>query len=143
MTHVYVIAGTFDQAKQYINRKRAEYLNSGEPPLLMPNYLYVSGINNIRGIRNPKGVFIGAWKQRPDIIEVVETLMMASDSTNPALVDIYNELVHKHKPTPKKRPTPDDVVNAAAALLAKEIDKEVLNIAMKESKQWTMLPLKP
>jgi hypothetical protein len=45
------------------------------------------------------------------------------------------------RPTPRLKP--DDVVQAAADMLAKEIDKEVLNIAMKESKQWTMLPLKP
>lgn len=143
MTHIYVVAGTFEQARQYISKKRSDYAISGEPPLLMPNYLAVTNVVHLKGIRNPTGVLIGTWRTRPDIIEILETLMLASDVPNKTLVDAYDELMTKHRPTPKKRPTPDDVVNAAAALLAKEIDKEVLNIAMKESKQWTMLPLKP
>jgi len=143
MTHIYVVAGTFDQAKTYISKKRSDYAISGEPPLLMPNYLAVTNVVHLKGIRNPKGVLIGTWRERPDIVEILETLMLASDVPNKALVAAYDELMTKHRPTPKKRPTPDDVVQAAAELLAKEIDAHVLKTAMKDLKQWTMLPLKP
>ena len=161
MTHIYVVAGTFDQAKEYISKKRFDYLNSGEPPLLMPNYLYVSVPQHLKGIRNPTGVLIGTWRERPDIIEILETLMLASDVPNKALVAAYDELMTKYRPIPKKRPTPklkpDDVVQAAAELLAKEIDAEVLkqmmgkvpplnpifDTIMKDPSVWTMLPKKP
>jgi hypothetical protein len=141
MTHIYVVAGTFDQAKTYISNKRADYAISGEPPLLMPNYLAVTNVIHLKGIRNPKGVLIGTWRERPDIVEILETLMLASDVPNKALVAAYDGLFPKKRPTPKLKP--DDVVQAAAELLAKEIDDHVLKTAMKDLKQWTMLPLKP
>ena len=137
MTHIYVVAGTFDQAKEYISRKRFDYLNSGDPPLLMPNYLYVSVAQHLKGIRNPTGVLIGTWRERPDIIEILETLMLASDVPNKVLVAAYDGL------SPKKRPTPlmpKKLIDDAAALLAKEIDAHVLKSI---KSQWTMLPLKP
>jgi hypothetical protein len=126
MSHIYVVAGTFDQAKTYISNKRADYAISGEPPLLMPNYLAVTNVVHLKGIRNPTGVLIGTWREREDIIEILETLMLASDLPNKALAAAYDELMPKRKPTPKIRPTSDDAVSIAAGHLAKEIDEQVL-----------------
>jgi hypothetical protein len=79
--------------------------------------------------------------------------MLASDVPNKALVAAYDGLFPKKRPTPKLKP--DDVVQAAAELLAKEIDAQVLKqlisntpdyineYVMKDPSVWTMLPLKP
>jgi len=141
MSHVFVIAGTFDQARQYISKKRSEYLRSGEPPLLMPNYLAVTDVRHLKGIRDPHGVFIGTWKDRLDIYDIIQSLALSWTGENKVLNRMLRDTPLPKRPTPILKP--DYVVQAAAEMLAKEIDKEVLNIAMKESKQWTMLPLKP
>ena len=72
----------------------------------------------LRGIADPHGVFIGTWKERKDILEVVETLMHHSLGLNNKLKVIHNDLW--------KRATSDQVSNHTAAQMAKEIDNEVL-----------------
>jgi hypothetical protein len=141
MSHVYVIAGTFEQARQYISKKRSDYLLSGDPPLLMPNYLAVTEVRHLKGISRPHGVFIGTWRDRLDIYDIVQTLALAWNGEHQMLNRMTLNIPLPRKPTPKLKP--DDVVQAAAELLAKEIDAHVLKTAMKDLKQWTMLPLKP
>ena len=67
----------------------------------MSHYVYVSHADNLRGIQNPHGVFVGNWLGRPDILEIVQQLMMCSTDPNPALGKIYKELLPKVRPTPK------------------------------------------
>ena len=141
MSHVFVIAGTFEQARQYISKKRSEYLLSGDPPLLMPNYLAVTEVRHLKGISRPHGVFIGTWKDRLDIYDIIQTLALSWTGENKVLNRMLRDTPLPRRPTPRLKP--DDVVQAAAEMLAKEIDAHVLKTAMKESKQWTMLSLKP
>ncbi len=116
---IYVIAGNHNQAYEYINRKLEERISNGEMVSKIGDYVYVDSINRIKGISNPHGVFIGTWKDRPDIIDIVETLMIQSTSPNSSLGKILKQL--KHKKHDKINP-----YQHAADLLAKEIDSEVL-----------------
>ena len=137
MTHTYVIAGTFDEAKQYVSKKRAEYVLSGDPPLLMPNYMIVNDVRHLKGIRDPHGVFIGTWKDRVDIYDIIQTLVLAWNGENKILNRMLRDTPPSKRPTPLM---PKKVIDDAAALLAKEIDAHVLKSI---KGQWTMLPLKP
>jgi hypothetical protein len=137
MSHVYVIAGTFEQAKQYVSKKRAEYVLSGDPPLLMPNYMIVSDVVHLKGISKPHGVFIGTWRDRVDIYDIIQTLAMAWNGEHQMLNRMTLQTPKPKRPTPLM---PKKVIDDAAALLAKEIDAHVLKSI---KGQWTMLPLKP
>ena len=89
---IYVIAGTEPQAYEWINRKLEERIRNGEFPNQIDDYKYVHSPDILRGIRNPHGIFLGTWRDRRDIKEIVQMLMVCSDGTNQALKDIWMDL---------------------------------------------------
>ncbi len=56
----FVVAGTFGEYKDYIERKGYD----------RREYIYVSDISTIRGLYSISGVYIGTWKNRPDISQI-------------------------------------------------------------------------
>jgi hypothetical protein len=77
MSKIFVIAGTQDQAHQYIKRKCEERFRAGETSVSMSDYVSVSDANKLRGVRDPFGVFIGTWKERTDLMEILDVLSFA------------------------------------------------------------------
>lgn len=41
------------------------------------NYTYLEHSDRLRGIRNPKVVFVGNWIDRPDISEIINTVKLS------------------------------------------------------------------
>jgi len=137
MSKIFVIAGTGEEARRWINSNIEKRAKSGETTLSLSEYCYVATPDKLKGIRDPHGVFVGNWLGRPDILEIVEMLMMQSIHVNPALGKIYKDLLPKVRPTPKQPPLHKVAggyalaVEDAARLLAQEIDKEVIKSLMK------------
>ena len=132
---IYVIAGTADEAYNYINRKREERkrISNGETVRSISEYSYVHHVNVIRGIRNPTGVFVGTWRERKDIFDIVAVLRQSQDVPNKTLREIWQELmIRDATPVPGLTPLSGGWINQsmaidhAAEMLAREIDKEVL-----------------
>lgn len=123
----FVIAGTYHEANYWIINDLGKKYPSNTS-LTMSHYVYVSKADDLRGVRDPHGVFVGNWLGRPDILEIVEALLMASVHVNPALGKIYKDLKPKVRPTPKL--TGNQItqvyIDEAAALMAQEIDNEVI-----------------
>jgi hypothetical protein len=92
MNKIYVIAGTAREATEWMKGNLQKRILNGENVIGMSEYAYVTGVDTLRGIRNPHGVFIGSWKERMDIFQIVEALMLSSIHVNPALSKIYNDL---------------------------------------------------
>jgi hypothetical protein len=92
MNKIYVIAGTAREATEWIKSNLQKRILNEETPIGISEYTYVTGVDTLRGIRNPHGVFIGSWKERMDIFQIVEALMLSSIHVNPALSKIYNDL---------------------------------------------------
>lgn len=76
----------------------------------------------LRGLRDPKGVFYGSWRNRTDILEIVEQLRISTTTNNPTLDRVWAQVW--------KSSTHAQVHNVAikkaAQELADEIDKQVL-----------------
>ena len=89
---IYVIAGTSEEARRWINSNLEKRSKRGETTLSMSEYVYVSNADRLRGIQDPHGVFVGNWLSRPDIFDIVQRLMMQSVHVNPTLRNIYNVL---------------------------------------------------
>jgi hypothetical protein len=128
MSKIFVIAGTGEEARRWINSNIEKRAKRGETTYSLSDYCYVASPDKLRGIRDPHGVFVGNWLGRPDIFDIVQTLMMQSIHVNPALGKIYKDLQPKVRPTPK---TYNQVIQTAADELAKHIDAEVLKSLMK------------
>jgi len=72
MKRNYVVAGNYDQYCQWIK----------ERGLSSSDWVYVFDTNNIRGVRNPGGRFIGTWYEREDAMDILVALRVASDKVN-------------------------------------------------------------
>lgn len=87
----YVVAGTYHEANYWIiNDLGKKYPTNTS--LTMSHYVYVSSPDTLRGARDPHGVFVGNWMDRPDILEIVEALMIVSTYPNPRLGKIYKDI---------------------------------------------------
>lgn len=91
MSKIWVIAGNASQADAWIKSDLDRRWDAGEKTISRSSYIQLVSPNHLRGISNPRGVFVGTWRQRKDIQDIVETLMLCSDN-NQVLKGIYHEL---------------------------------------------------
>ena len=137
MSKIFVIAGTNQEAQNWIAKNYQERAGMGDQQVSVRDYKFVATADDVKGYTNPHGVFVGNWLGRPDIFEIVEALMMRSTHVNKALGEIYKLVKPKTRPIPKQPPLQKVAggyaiaVQDAADLLAKEIDAEVLKSLMK------------
>ena len=136
MDKIFVIAGNNAQFEEYKRRKIEEMLAKGYVDYVDFRYddiVYVSSANVLAGVSNPHGVFIGSWRERKDIHEILDRLMICSHMNNAAIQNIKQSLLVK--PTPKKQP--QAAVEEAAKALQEEIDRTVIN-QMKQDSSYTI-----
>ena len=134
MSKIFVIAGTNQEAQNWIAKNYQERAGMGDQQVSVRDYKYVATADDVKGYTNPHGVFVGNWLGRPDIYEIVEALMLRSTHVNRALGEIYKQVKPKTRPTPKLKKwvngsytnVTDSYIDEAANLLAKEIDAEVM-----------------
>ena len=72
MSKQYIVAGNYDQYSQWIK----------ERGLSSSDWVCVFDTNDIRGVRNPGGRFIGTWYERKDAMDILVALRVASDVKN-------------------------------------------------------------
>lgn len=95
----FVIAGNHVQAEVWIKRDLDKRVLRGETTLSRSEYIYVVDASQLRGYKNPHGVFVGTWKERWDIKDIVETLMIQSSNANAALGKIWADVKDKKSST--------------------------------------------
>ena len=91
---IFVIAGNKKQAEDWITNKITSMISNSQNLIYVArsDYVYVDHTSRLRGIRNPHGFFIGTWKDRPDIKDIIMALMNATYETNLKLRKIWNEI---------------------------------------------------
>jgi hypothetical protein len=85
-----VIGGNSEQARHWIiqdlNRRQAQ----GETTLSLSEYTILHRADQLRGLRNPNGIFIGTWSERKDLAEIVDGLAIIM--TEPTKYNIIRQL---------------------------------------------------
>jgi hypothetical protein len=89
---ILVIAGNFSEATSWVMKECARRIAAGEQSVCMSQYSYINNSLMIRGLRDPSGVFVGTWRDRSDIREIVRNLHYACTIVNPALENIRKSL---------------------------------------------------
>lgn len=133
MSRVYVIAGNREQANQWIKGNLIKRQNAGETTLSWSDYVIVNDPLKLRGIQDPKGVFVGTWRDRSDIEEVVDNLFNACVHVNKDVQRIRDEIkLNSKKPTPKSHPINSShvYIDEAAQMMSDAIDQEVIKQLM-------------
>lgn len=88
----YIIAGSREQFEDYIRRDSTHRWNSGETSVSLSDYVYVYRSDQLRGLKDPKGAFIGTWKERKDIKEILLSLLKTMYKPNPSMIRIIGVL---------------------------------------------------
>jgi hypothetical protein len=60
----------------------------------MLDYIIVSNPDQLRGMRDPTGIFVETWKQRPDIFELLNRLLV--NMIEPSKHKIIQDLLVEH-----------------------------------------------
>ena len=102
----FVIAGTATEARHWIDSNIRKRYAAGQTSVSLSDYVTVTSSTTLRGIVDPHGVFVGSWKERWDLEEIVETLFMCSHSVNRELQKIRDDVraLNRKKPQPKLHP---------------------------------------
>ena len=134
MSKIFVIAGNVHECNEYCRIKQSNGLVSS-------NYIYVSSVSTLRGHQDIHGVFIGTWRTRSDITEILDALLIRTTNTD-VIKDMYREIgkppllnkpvTTKPLTTNKRQPTysgvsiTQELINEASELMQKEIDDAIL-----------------
>jgi hypothetical protein len=90
MSKKLVIGGNSEQARHWIIQDLERRERAGETTLSLSEYTIVHRADQLRGLRNPDGVFIGTWRERRDLAEIVEHLLTIM--TEPTKYNIIRQL---------------------------------------------------
>ena len=77
MSKYFVISGNHDQFVEWKDRNYPEMLLNLQIENLS-DIVYVSSVHILKGVSNPRGIFIGTWYQRKDMLEVLTQLRAAT-----------------------------------------------------------------
>lgn len=91
----FVICGNRNEFNKFIVKKTDELWNQGNTDITMSHFVYVSGVDTIRGYSNPSGFFIGTWYMRDDIRDILAVLLASCIGDSEKVVKIgsmYNRL---------------------------------------------------
>ena len=88
-----VVAGTQQEANYWIIQDLGKKYPS-MTSLSMSDYIIVHNADQLRGMRDPKGIFIGTWRNRKDIFEILNMLLV--NMTIPSKHAIIQDLLVQH-----------------------------------------------
>jgi hypothetical protein len=77
---IFVICGTRTEYMEFVTKKSKE-LTEMDPNVFFNfhDFVYVSGPEIIKGYRNPQGYFCGTWRERKDILDIIQIILTSSD----------------------------------------------------------------
>ena len=81
---ILVIAGSYDQATIWMHAKQKRTVT----------HTVVHNADQLRGMRDPNGIFIGTWRERADIFEILNMLLV--NMTEPSKHKIIQDLLVQH-----------------------------------------------
>lgn len=89
----YVIAGTKHEADYWIINDLGKKYPSNTS-LSMSDYIIVISPDQLLGMRDPTGIFVGTWRERKDIFELLSRLLV--NMTDPTKHKIIQNLLVQH-----------------------------------------------
>ncbi len=77
----FVICGNDDEFFRFIKKKTKELYDSGETGITYSHFTCVKSLDVLRGYANPSGYFIGSWRNRTDLKEIFQQLIIATNDS--------------------------------------------------------------
>jgi hypothetical protein len=73
---IFIIAGNHNEYMQWVKKNLQEDLIK---PISLSNIVYVNNVERLRGHREVHGYFIGTFRDRPDIHDIVNQIRLTND----------------------------------------------------------------
>lgn len=92
----FVIAGNRSEYMEFVTKKVNECVKSGQF-ISYTDFVYVDGVESLKGYSNPKGWFVGSWREKKGINEIIVQLYFAKSQyvLNPEFEKILIEWRNK------------------------------------------------
>lgn len=91
---IYVIALTYDEFMKYIRDDCDRRVRSGQTTVSLSEYVFVDSQYKLLGVREAHGVFVGSYKKRPDLYDLV-TAISLSYAPDMDPISKYNEICQR------------------------------------------------
>ena len=119
---IFVIAGNWNEFNYY-----------GRDKVLDKHYVYVSSPDTLRGHQDIHGVFIGSWRGRSDIVEILDAVITRTTNTD-VIKDLYKQVMPSpisvtykpYNPSRTVQELHDEIAEEISRILQKEIDDKVV-----------------
>jgi len=97
MSHgFFIVAGTHAEYKDWLRQNRSRF-----PANNINDFIWVHGSDVFRGSANPHGFFIGTFRSRPDLYDIVQTIILCShDMTKQTKSDLIHRVLPPAYPAP-------------------------------------------
>jgi len=79
MSKIFIIAGMYDQFRVLRNRL-AEAMIDENIPCRYTDFVYVGGVDSLRGYRDPWGYLTGTWQDLKELDEIKQMLLVQGSS---------------------------------------------------------------
>ena len=96
----FVIAGNRAEADDWIKKDLKKRHAQGFTTLSWSDYVVVSGADKLRGWNEPHGVFIGTWRERKDMEDIFQSLLIShrvSDKSHRVINQIWGEWKERYE----------------------------------------------
>lgn len=84
----FIISGTGYEYRTWVENNSHKYPNKQHQ-----DFVYVSGVEVLRGVSNPCGIFTGSFRQRQDIEEIIKHIYIAKDSVPSGYIDYRKSIL--------------------------------------------------
>ena len=96
----FVIAGNRVEADAWIKQDLAKRQSQGVTTLSWSEYVVVTDTTKIIGVDQPHGVFIGTWRERKDMEDIFQSLLIShrvSDKSHRVINQIWGEWKERYE----------------------------------------------
>ncbi len=92
----FIISGNHAEYRTWVNKNHIFYLDNN-----LHDFIFVHSSIVFRGYANPHGSFIGTFRSRADLHDIVQTIIMCShDMSNQYKTELINRILPPARPTP-------------------------------------------
>jgi hypothetical protein len=79
MNKIYVIAGTSSQAFEWMRNHAMKRFDSGDTSVSLTDYVIINSEDQMRGLREVHGFFVGTYRGRKDLQEIVHRIRLINN----------------------------------------------------------------
>ena len=91
----FIVSGNHTEYRNWVNKNHIFY-----PDNNISDFIYVHSLIVLRGYANPHGFFVGTFRSRADLYDIVQTIIMCSHGmSDPNKIDLINRIYYQ-QPTP-------------------------------------------